>query len=117
MDARGPTAAHVLRKTIVARMAELSVSGFRELVSGGCGGLLLLLPPGLGQGVGAEAREVILALEEELLTAELDIPIYFAQVMVVVMLELRMMQIPMGRENEYQQLWQLFKSVYEMIHV
>jgi len=78
MDARGPTAAHVLRKTIVARMTELSVSGFRELISGGCGGLLLLLPPSLGQGLSAKARETILALEEELLSAELDIPVYFA---------------------------------------
>lgn len=79
MDARGPTAAHVLRKTIVARMTELSVSGLRELVSGGAGGLLLLLPPGLGQGLQEEARESIVALEEELLNAELDIPIYFAE--------------------------------------
>jgi len=79
MDARGPTAAHVLRKTVVARMTELSVSGFRELVSGGAGGLLLLLPAGLGAGLGQEAREVVLALEEELTTAELDIPVYFAE--------------------------------------
>ena len=48
MDARGPGATQVLRKTVVVKMAELSVSGFRELVSNGMGGLLLLLPPGLG---------------------------------------------------------------------
>lgn len=79
MDARGPTASHVLRKTIVARMTELSVSGFRELVSGGAGGLLLLLPSGIGIGLTGEARENVLALEEELLSAELDIPVYFAE--------------------------------------
>jgi hypothetical protein len=77
MDARGPTATHVLRKTIVARMAELSVAGFRDLVTGGAGGLLLLLPP--AAGLAHEAREAVMALEEELLTAELDIPIYFAE--------------------------------------
>ena len=96
MDARGPTASHVLRKTIVARMVELSgiisplarlavvirnflVSGFRELVTGGAGGLLLLLPPGLQDNLEVDAKEHILALEEELLNAELDIPIYFAE--------------------------------------
>jgi len=78
MDARGPGATQVLRKTVVVKMAELSVSGFRELVSNGMGGLLLLLPPGLG-GLGAEAREAVLQLEEELVSGDLDIPVYFAQ--------------------------------------
>ena len=48
MDARGPGASQVLRKTVVVKMTELTVPGFRELVSNGVGGLLLLLPPGLG---------------------------------------------------------------------
>ena len=47
MDARGPKAAQVLRKTVVAKMSDLSVGGFRELLSNGVGGLLLLVPPGL----------------------------------------------------------------------
>ena len=58
---------------------KLSVSGFRELVTGGAGGLLLLLPPGLQDDLEMDAKEHILALEEELLNAELDIPIYFAE--------------------------------------
>ena len=57
----------------------LSVSGFRDLVTGGAGGLLLLLPPGLQDNLEVDAKEHILALEEELLNAELDIPIYFAE--------------------------------------
>ena len=56
-----------------------SVSGFRDLVTGGAGGLLLLLPPGLQDNLEVDAKEHILALEEELLNAELDIPIYFAE--------------------------------------
>merc|ERR1719205_131118 len=60
-------------------MVQLSVSGFRELVTGGAGGLLLLLPPGLQDNLEVDAKEHILALEEELLNAELDIPIYFAE--------------------------------------
>ena len=79
MDARGPTATHVLRKTIVAKMCDLSVPGFRELVSNGAGGLLLLIPAGLGS-VTEKCREAILQLEEELLASELDIPVYFAEV-------------------------------------
>jgi len=78
MDARGPTASHVVRKTIVASMCELSVPGLRELLAGGAGGLLLLIPPGLSS-ITEECREAILALEEELLAAELEIPVYFAE--------------------------------------
>lgn len=78
MDARGPKASQVLRKTVVAKMSDLSVGGFRELVSNGVGGLLLLVPPGLA-GVTSNEREAILQLEEELLNGELDIPVYFAE--------------------------------------
>lgn len=79
MDARGPGSSQVLRKTVVVKMAELSVAGFRELVSGGVGGLLILIPPGLA-GLGPEAREAVLQLEEELVGGDLDIPVYFAEV-------------------------------------
>ena len=48
-------------------------------MTGGAGGLLLLLPPNLQNDMEADAKEHILALEEELLNAELDIPIYFAE--------------------------------------
>ena len=48
-------------------------------MTGGAGGLLLLLPPGLQDNLEVDAKEHILALEEELLNAELDIPIYFAE--------------------------------------
>eukprot|EP00088_Acartia_fossae_P036569 TRINITY_DN3777_c0_g1_i2.p1 TRINITY_DN3777_c0_g1~~TRINITY_DN3777_c0_g1_i2.p1 ORF type:complete len:596 (+),score=158.91 TRINITY_DN3777_c0_g1_i2:27-1790(+) len=78
MDARGPKATQVLRKTVVAKMSDLSIGGFRDLMSNGMGGLLLLLPPGL-TGVSAEERDAILQLEEELLNGELDIPVYFAE--------------------------------------
>jgi len=78
MDARGPGATQVLRKTVVVKMAELSVAGFRELLSSGVGGLLLLIPPGLA-GLSAEAREAVLQLEEELVLGDLDVPVYFAE--------------------------------------
>jgi len=78
MEARGPGASHVLRKIVVTKMKELSVPGFRELVSNGAGGLLLLIPSSLGD-LGSTARETILQLEEELLSSEHEIPIYFAE--------------------------------------
>ena len=79
MDARGPGVSQVVRKTVVVKMAELSVAGFRDLVSSGVGGLLLLIPPGLA-GLSAEAREAVLQLEEELVGGDLEIPVYFAEV-------------------------------------
>ncbi|XP_023344303.1 nicalin-1-like [Eurytemora carolleeae] len=78
MDARGPGVSQVVRKTVVVKMAELSVAGFRDLVSSGVGGLLLLIPPGLA-GLSAEAREAVLQLEEELVGGDLEIPVYFAE--------------------------------------
>lgn len=78
MEARGPGASHVLRKIVVTKMKELSVPGFREFVSNGAGGILLLIPASLGD-LGSAARETILQLEEELLSSEHEIPIYFAE--------------------------------------
>ena len=49
------------------------------LVTGGAGGLLLLPPQGLQDNLEVDAKEHILALEQELHNAELDIPIYFAE--------------------------------------
>ena len=79
MEARGPTASNVVRKTIVASMCELSVSRLRELLAGGAGGLLLLIPSRL-LAIPERCEEEILALEEELMGAELEIPVYIAEV-------------------------------------
>jgi len=78
MEARGPSASHVLRKTIVSRLCDLSVSRFRELVSNGAGGFVLILPEDLTNLVGT-CRETMLDIEQELLSQELDVPVYFAQ--------------------------------------
>lgn len=78
MEARGPSATHVLRKTIVSHLCDLSVSRFRELVSNGAGGFVLILPNDLANLVGT-CRETILDIEQELLSQELDVPVYFAQ--------------------------------------
>ena len=79
MEARGPSAGHVLRKTIVSKMCDLSVARFRELVSSGAGGFVLILPPNLGK-VAGKCREAILELEQELLSSEIEVPVYFTEV-------------------------------------
>ena len=78
MEARGPSASHVLRKTIVSRVCDLSVARFRELVSNGAGGMVLILPADLSSLAG-DCREALLDIEQELLSQEMEIPIYFAQ--------------------------------------
>ena len=78
MEARGPSATYVLRKTIVSRLCDLSVSRFRELVSNGAGGFVLILPEDLTNLAGA-CRETMLDIEQELLSQEIDVPVYFAQ--------------------------------------
>ena len=79
MDARGPNAGHVLRKTIVSKMCDLSVARFRELVSSGAGGFVLILPGNLGQ-VAGKCREAVLELEQELLSSEIEVPVFFTEV-------------------------------------
>jgi len=78
MDARGPSTGHVLRKTIVAEIHTLSVPRLRELLSSGAGGLLLLVPQQLGS-LNQQERDSMLALEEELLNSELEVPVYLAE--------------------------------------
>ena len=78
MEARGPSATYVLRKTIVSRLCDLSVSRFRELVSNGAGGFVLILPEDLTNLAGA-CRETMLDIEQELLSQEIDVPVYFAR--------------------------------------
>jgi len=83
MDARSvPTDANVnlLRKTVISRIQDMSVGTFNEMVTGGAGGILLLLPnqdaiQKLSDGV----RESIKSLQEHLYTTEFEIPIYFAE--------------------------------------
>jgi len=78
MDARGPGAGHVLRKTIVSKMCDMSVARFRELVTSGAGGFVLILPANIGQ-VAGKCREAVLELEQELLSSEIDVPVYFTE--------------------------------------
>ena len=94
MDARGPRAGHVLRKTIVSKMCDLSVARFRELVTSGAGGFVLILPTNIASLTG-QCREAILELEQELLSSEIDVPVYFTEVRSI---------------NQYMDIWRNFTN-------
>ena len=74
MDVRGPSASHILSK-----MCDLLVARFRELVSSGAGGFVLMLPANIGQ-VAGKCREAVLVLEQKLSSSEMDIPVYSTEV-------------------------------------
>ena len=57
---------------------DISVAGFNDLVSSGVAGLLLVLPS--SSDFPEASRESFLALEDHLLTSEIEIPVYFAKV-------------------------------------
>ena len=64
LEARDIAAKHVLRKVVVARIRDVSVSDYNFLVSSGAGGLLLLLPPQGSRDLATSAvRESISTLE------------------------------------------------------
>ena len=64
LEARDIAAKHVLRKVVVARIRDVSVSDYNFLVSSGAGGLLLLLPPQGSRDLATSAvRESIATLE------------------------------------------------------
>jgi hypothetical protein len=82
MEARDITAKHVLRKVVVAKIKDVSVSEYNNLASLGAGGLLLLLPPPPPPSNGsysAAAAESVLALEDHLASGEMELPVYFAE--------------------------------------
>ena len=53
----------------------MSVSKLNDILTSGAGGVLLLIPKNLPQ----ESRESVQALEEFLLSAEIEVPVYFAE--------------------------------------
>ena len=83
MDARAvPSEANVnlLRKTVIARLQDISVTKFNDLVTSGAGGVLLLMPnQDAIQRLSDDVKDSINALHEHLHTTEFEIPIYFAQ--------------------------------------
>ena len=53
----------------------MSVSKLNDILTSGAGGVLLLIPKNLPQ----ESRESAQALEEFLLSTEIEVPVYFAE--------------------------------------
>ena len=80
MDARSAKAdpSNLLRKVVVTRLHETSVTDFSDLVSNGAGAVLFLLPSPEGPKPTDEMVQKSLQMEDHLLTTEIEIPIYFA---------------------------------------
>eukprot|EP00095_Tigriopus_kingsejongensis_P001552 maker-scaffold137_size321222-snap-gene-0.9 protein:Tk01552 transcript:maker-scaffold137_size321222-snap-gene-0.9-mRNA-1 annotation:"Nicalin-1" len=76
LEAKSLGATHVLRKLVVAAMADVPVSTVNDLVTAGVGGLLLTVPM-VNQSLKAADRERIVALEDHILSHDFEIPLYF----------------------------------------
>jgi hypothetical protein len=56
-------------------VSDVSVSKLNDILTSGAGGVLLLIPKNLPQ----ESKESVQALEEYLLSTEIEVPVYFAE--------------------------------------
>lgn len=80
LEARSLSAENLIRRCAVVKIKQLDTNQLKTAITNGLSGLLILLPSDLDSVV-AEGGEDLLAfqqLEEELLDAELPIPVYFA---------------------------------------
>ncbi|KAL5003981.1 hypothetical protein ScPMuIL_017437 [Solemya velum] len=77
MEARPIDAKMITRRCIVARLLEITVAKYRELLTENAGALLVLLPQDY-QELSADSRKHLQSLERDLLMEETAIPVYFA---------------------------------------
>ncbi|KAK3096731.1 hypothetical protein FSP39_002763 [Pinctada imbricata] len=79
MEARPVDAKMITRRCIVARLQEISISKYRDLVQENAGALLILIPADLGSISTSDAKH-LQTLERELLllAEETSMPVYFA---------------------------------------
>ncbi|XP_048731997.1 BOS complex subunit ncln-like [Ostrea edulis] len=77
MEARPIDAKMITRRCIVARLQEVSISKYRDLIQENVGALLVLLPSNLSS-ISKEDKQLLQILEKDLLTEETTMPVYFA---------------------------------------
>lgn len=77
MEARPVDAKMITRRCIVARLQEVSISKYRDLIQENAGALLVLLPSDL-TSISKEDKQHLQILERDLLAEETTIPVYFA---------------------------------------
>lgn len=77
MEARPVDSKMITRRCIVARLQEVSISKYRDLIQENAGALLVLLPSNLSS-ISKEDKQHLQILERDLLTEETTIPVYFA---------------------------------------
>ncbi|ESP03325.1 hypothetical protein LOTGIDRAFT_207615 [Lottia gigantea] len=77
MEARPVGSSSMTRRCIVARLEEVTLSGYRDWVSQNAGGLVILIPENIQQ-LSEKEKKHLQNLEEDLLVEESGIPVYFA---------------------------------------
>lgn len=77
VEARTLEAGSYTRRCILAPLAELTPSKYRDVVSQGAGGLLVMVPANLSQ-MTEESRQSVLDIERIMLAEETTVPVYFA---------------------------------------
>uniref|UniRef100_UPI00358F1270 BOS complex subunit NCLN isoform X2 n=1 Tax=Myxine glutinosa TaxID=7769 RepID=UPI00358F1270 len=76
-EVRPVNSGELSRRCVIVRLADLTLARVRRAVSLAAAALLVLLPPNLGR-LSPELMEQFQEVEQELLTAEMPMPVYFA---------------------------------------
>lgn len=76
VEARPVTAAVFTRKCIIAKLKELTIDKYKEMVQQSAGGLLILLPTQIDD-LNKEEQEHLMELEQDLMEEESQTPVYF----------------------------------------
>ncbi|XP_070210935.1 BOS complex subunit NCLN-like [Littorina saxatilis] len=77
MEARPIDSKMLTRRCVVARLRDVTMPKFRDLVTNNAGALLVLLPQDLSK-LSAEEREHLQSLERDLMQEETSLPVYFS---------------------------------------
>ncbi|XP_057307318.1 BOS complex subunit ncln-like [Hydractinia symbiolongicarpus] len=77
LEARSLSSENLIRRCAVVRATELSMEQLQKAIEDGLSALLILIPPHLDR-ISLDELKKFEALEQELLTADLPIPVYFA---------------------------------------
>lgn len=78
VEARPIDTSVVTRRCVIAKLSEVTLERYKDLITQGAGGLLVLLPPDLAT-LSEKESEHLMELESELLQEESQVPVYFAE--------------------------------------
>ncbi|XP_064608542.1 BOS complex subunit ncln-like [Liolophura sinensis] len=76
MEARSLEAKMLTRRCVIARLREINMVKYRDLLTQNAGALLILLPQNVST-LAAEEKELLMGLERDLMSEETPLPVYF----------------------------------------